>query len=489
MNGGSCPAIAPAGTRNLSADIVSGPSPRPFPQAIYQFYPHSSFSMMTAVLPRIAAAGFDAVQMPPIHPPGITAFTTADGATKLGSAYAPRNFMSVSPCISNDRMRPDMYLERGDGDSKGWRNLRRFVSRAREAGLRVVADLVLGHTAADPDVIERYEKIFGKEFYKRGEDGSIERLGAYTEGGVWSEWLDIVPIDHAGPAHERIEDHFSGLLNRFMESGVSVFRADDAPRISGDFWRVLLGRARSRAAKSGLPLPRFYAEAMSTVTDQDLNLFESGFDVITDSLRWWDNFSETWFVERANDIQGAGGKTISFASSHDTETFAATFGGAQERLTRLALTALLSSSFFVMEGTLSLAERQPSVFLGDHQRWTSHARDDFGEGTEEMRKLMSILLGIKKRYEIFHSHGDFEIARDGDQIAVITKRTDSEEALFAINSSAAHGIFNVPRGFRRGCVFGTNNRWFGPDSSDGPIHEYGLDPGGMAVFYSGFAGE
>jgi len=476
--------IKPPQLSLVTSSVGTDPMPVPtnsLPPAIHQFIPHTPMPEMTAELPAIAGLGFTAVQMPPLHPPGTTEF---DG--KLGSAYAPRDVTEISPHIFAG-VSPEDYLAgnytRQDQEN-AWKALRTFTSRAEGLGLRVVGDIVFAHTAGDADVIRAHVEKFGNAFYKN----SGTETGATLEDGNWDTWSDIVPINHNGPARAMILAHFQAVLNRMIEHGVTVFRADAAPRIPNDFWAELIHGAKVFAGAIGRPVPTFYAEALGTRTKDEVDLVSyGGFDGVTTSLRWWKNLTRTWYLERTEAVRLAGGGGVSFLDNQDTARAFATFDSLQIFYTRLALNAFMSSSMLVMDGTATLDRRQPSVFLSRYRPVATEVPDDLADSPYQVEGALRMLLGIKHRYPILQMPAHTEIVSDGGPILRIQKTTPGEQVQIAINIGSAAGTFYVPLEFRRGNVFGTNTwpgrpSWF--DASPGlEISEYRLAPHGMAVFH------
>lgn len=469
----------------IPGGAMANPAPlsvSPLPSAVYQFVPHTPLQLMEAALPEIAAMGFTAVQMPPLHPPGMARF---DG--KVGSAYAPRDLTLISPHMYGAAS-PDQYLAGNfpeQDPEAGWTALRAFTAKAGELGLRVVGDLVFAHTARDPDAVAAHERKFGESFYKVNGNGSS---GAELEDGTWDQWSDIRPINHAGPARRQILEHFQGVVGRFIESGVTVFRADAAPRIPNDFWAQLIAGAREFASANGHPAPVFYAEALDDKIEDEVSLIrDGGFDGVTTSLRWWKNLTERWLVDRMDAVRRVGGSGVSFMDNHDTARAVTTFHGLQGIFRQLALTAFMTSSMAMLAGTVNLDPRQPSVFLDWYRPPASTPNPDFAHARSLMEGAIGMLLDIKARYPIFRTPAYTELIYDGSPVLRIQRTTPSEQVQIAVNIGDREGAYHVPPLFRQGNIFGTNTwrnsgTWYGATPGVS-IFNYQLAPGGVAVFH------
>jgi len=222
---------------------------------------------------------------------------------------------------------------------------------------------------------------------------------------------------------------------------------------------------------------------MCTRSEQDVDLIGAGFDAVTDSLRWWTLPTEPWYLSRAVLINRSGGLRVSFASSHDTETFAATYDDEHLRMTRLALTALMSSSFFMMEGTLSLQQAQPTVFLADHLGSTSHVENDFSDEGKKIRELVSLLIGVKKKYPIFRANPDISVTTSGGGDVQIKLTREFEEALLAMNLGLNQRAVEISPEFAFGHTFGVNLGHYSVVDLGLSIDRFTLAPNGIAVFH------
>jgi hypothetical protein len=443
---------------------------------------------MVEALPAIARMGYTAVQLPPLHPPSTVRFDD-----KIGSAYAPRDLARISAHIYAG-VSPADYLAgnyREADPSEGWVTAREFAEEARSHGLVVMGDLVLAHTAADPDVVRAHEERFGPNFYKGG-----AVTGASREDGSWDVWQDIRSIDHNGPARAAILAHFVRVVELFMESGITVFRADAAPRIPMDFWRDLIAGAKTFALESGLPVPAFYAEALGTTIDDEVAMItEAGFDGVTTALRWWPRRNYAYDLSAIRDrsaivrlerVREAGGVGVSFMDNHDLERAVHAFPGMQALITQLALTAFLTSSMTVLAGTESLERRQPTVFLDrlDESRLDASPHD---EASHMMRSAMEMIFGIKMGYPIFQGLAYTELIQDGGPLVKIQRTTPAEQVVIVVNVGDEAATYIVPKAFRHGNLFGTmtwpgQRTWFG-GQPDTRIRDYRLAPGGLAVFH------
>jgi len=458
------------------------------PSAIFQFVPHSTFQYMESQFKHISEDGFTAIQIPPISPPGMHNF-----GGKQGSAYAPRDMMKVSPIIYNGES-VEQYLSGNSiekSEEEGWTALKAFVESAKRYGLRVVADIVFAHTSRDPDVIRNYVKNFGKDFYK-WEHSEGASGGARREDGSWDNWDDIIAINHSGPAREEILKYFSNILEKFIRSGISVFRADAAPKISIKFWNELIAGAKVFADKHGYDKPVFYAEALGTSIDDEVSLVrDGGFDGVTTSMRWWNNLKDTWLLDRSSAMYSVRGSGVSFVDNNDTTRAVKFYDENISKIAmHIALTAFMSSSMTVLDGTFTLDPAQPSVFLAKAHRPSQLPNHIISRNPLVIKSLFKYLLELKARFPIFRTSAYTELITDGSPLVRIRRTTYDEQVEIAINTDEQNkATYIVPVNFSYGNIFGMNkwskdaNLWFGKSKGDTPILYYDLAPFGMAVFY------
>ncbi|EFL23093.1 alpha-amylase [Streptomyces himastatinicus ATCC 53653] len=171
-------------------------------------------------LPAIAAAGFDVVYLPPVHPIG-TAFrkgpnnTLSAGPFDVGSPWA-----IGSPDGGHDAIHPDL----GTLD-----DFDHFVARAHELRMEVALDFALQCSPDHPWVTAH------PEWFHRRADGTI----AYAENPP-KKYQDIYPIafdaDFPGLVRET-----ERLLRFWMSHGVRIFRVDNPHTKPVAFWEKVIG--------------------------------------------------------------------------------------------------------------------------------------------------------------------------------------------------------------------------------------------------------
>ncbi|MGA6155001.1 alpha-1,4-glucan--maltose-1-phosphate maltosyltransferase [Stenotrophomonas sp. NPDC087984] len=171
-------------------------------------------------LPALAAAGFDVVYLPPIHPIG-TAYrkgpnnTLSAGPFDVGSPWA-----IGSADGGHDAIHPDLgTLEDFD----------HFVARARELRMEVALDFALQCSPDHPWVTEH------PEWFHQRADGTI----AYAENPP-KKYQDIFPVAFDRDFHGLVRET-ERVLRFWMERGVRIFRVDNPHTKPVVFWEKVLG--------------------------------------------------------------------------------------------------------------------------------------------------------------------------------------------------------------------------------------------------------
>ncbi len=182
-----------------------------------------TFATAADRLEAIAAAGFDIVYLPPVHPIGEvnrkgrnnTLDPTPDD---VGSPWA-----IGSKDGGHDAIHPDLGTF-DDFDA--------FVERAHAVGLEVALDFALQAAPDHPWATEH------PEYFTTRADGTI----AYAENPP-KKYQDIYPINFDNDP-EGIYAEVLRVLRHWMDHGVRVFRVDNPHTKPVAFWERLLGEIR-----------------------------------------------------------------------------------------------------------------------------------------------------------------------------------------------------------------------------------------------------
>ena len=249
-------------------------------------------------LPAIADMGFDWIFLNPIHQPGAS-----------GSLYAIKNTRELHPLLRPDGADP------ADDDAA----LTAFFAAAEEAGIRVMLDLVINHTARDGVLVEEHPEWFAQD-----DDGEIRSpsVADLDDPEQITVWEDLAELDYSErPERESLLTHWEEVIHRYLALGIHGFRCDAAYKLPGVVWRRLIGTARAE-----VPDVRFFAETLGAPQHEIEQLRGAGFDYQFNSAKWWD-FRGEWLLDQYARLRDLA-PSVAFPESHDTARLAAEGDGS-----------------------------------------------------------------------------------------------------------------------------------------------------------------
>ncbi len=264
---------------------------------IYNLFPRlvGPVAAWHAHLPRIAAMGFDWIFLNPFHQPGSS-----------GSLYSVSDYYRLDPLLSGG----------GDADAQ----LRRFARAASEAGLSVMMDLVVNHTAIDSPLVQRHP-----DWYVQSDAGGVRSPFAVDpdDPNRVTVWEDLAELDYAPrPERDAMIAYWNRLVAHYAGLGFRGFRCDAAYKIPGDVWQSLIATARS-----GDVGVAFFAETLGAGLEEVAQLAPAGFDYFFNSSKWWD-FQSNWLLDQYEQFRHLA-PSVAFPESHDTERLAHESAGSE----------------------------------------------------------------------------------------------------------------------------------------------------------------
>lgn len=175
-----------------------------------QFTKEGTFVAAQEQLPRLAEMGVDIVWLMPIHPIG-----EKMRKGTLGSPYAVKDYRAVNPDLGTEE------------------DLRAFVDKAHELGLKVILDWVANHSAWDNALITEHP-----DWYTKTPEGEMMP----PEG---TDWSDVADFDYSQAG---LRAYMTGSLTYWVrEFDIDGYRADVAGYVPLDFWET--ARAELEAIK------------------------------------------------------------------------------------------------------------------------------------------------------------------------------------------------------------------------------------------------
>jgi starch synthase (maltosyl-transferring) len=313
---------------------------------MYNLFPRyfGAIDEWSTAIPHIRAMGFNAIFVNPFHETGFS-----------GSLYAIKDYFRLNP----------LFLRKGQ-DPRDFKPLKRFITDCKSAGLDLIMDLVINHTAADSPLIKEHPA-----WYKRDANGAIMNPFAIDPGkpGSITVWGDLASIDNEHSAdRDALWNFWDHLVAFYQEMGVRGFRCDAAYQVPSSLWTWLIERAKKRFGDS-----RFFAETLGCRQDQVEALAGSGFDYLFNSVKWW-NYDQSWALDQHGACKHIA-PSIAFPESHDTERQASVAPGTLGvQKSRYAFAAIYSAGLLMPMGYEYGAITRIDVVRGtpanvDKQNW------------------------------------------------------------------------------------------------------------------------
>ena len=163
------------------------------------FSPAGDFNSITARLYELKDLGVDILWLMPVHPLG----QQLKKGT-LGSPYCVRDFYAVNP------------------DYGTTNDFKQLIAQAHQRGMKVVMDIVAGHTAWDSVMMAH------PDFYQKDAAGKIHP--------PYPDWTDVAELNYANPDLRR---YMIGMMKYWLQDyGVDGFRCDTAFTVPVDFWEA-----------------------------------------------------------------------------------------------------------------------------------------------------------------------------------------------------------------------------------------------------------
>ncbi len=198
---------------------------------------HGTFADVAALLPEIAAMGFDILYLPPIHPIG-RAFrkgknntaTAAPGDT--GSPWAIGDADAIkTPAHPDDHGGHKSILP----ELGTFEDFDRLVKATRAEGMEIALDIAFQCSPDHPWVKEH------PGWFNHRPDGSIQ----YAENPP-KKYQDIYPLNFESTDWRGLWDELYSVFEFWIKRGVLVFRVDNPHTKTMAFWEWCLGSLRAK---------------------------------------------------------------------------------------------------------------------------------------------------------------------------------------------------------------------------------------------------
>jgi starch synthase (maltosyl-transferring) len=411
---------------------------------LYNLFPLlvGSFSKWEPHLQRAASMGFDWVFVNPVQRLGAS-----------HSLYSIADYFGFNP----DFLEPGSAMPPEE-------QFRQTVAKVRQAGLRLMTDLVINHCAIDSQLTHEHP-----EWFVRGRDGKIINPSCEHEKKR-VVWKDLAQFDYNHSKDgEGLYQYCFRVTEHLVSLGFEGFRCDAAYQVPKQFWRRLIHDIRARH-----PHTVFLAETLGCSAQQTKETAKAGFDFVFNSSKYWD-FHDWWLIEQYNLVREKC-SSVSFPESHDTPRLCAEFNGNIDGLKQRYLFSALFSAGVMMPIGFEFGFRKPlHVVKTTPADW---------ENTEiDLSPYIAKVNSIKKEHPVFHEESVTNILHcHNSNILLLWKASAkrSTEALLILNKDLWHHQDFYTDNFRHFIQSGSPLRDVSPEYPLDYIHQpfhYGLRPG------------
>ncbi|MET7900958.1 alpha-1,4-glucan--maltose-1-phosphate maltosyltransferase [Streptomyces sp. NPDC005336] len=369
-------------------------------------------------LPAVAAAGFDVVYLPPIHPIG-TAFRKGPNNTLSAGPYDVGCPWAIGSADGgHDAIHPDL----GTLDDFG-----HFVARARELRMEVALDFALQCSPDHPWVAKH------PEWFHQRADGTI----AYAENPP-KKYQDIYPIafdaDFTGLVRET-----ERVLRFWMAHGVRIFRVDNPHTKPVVFWEKVIGDIIRTD-----PDVIFLAEAFTRPAMMN-TLGAIGFQQSYTYFTWRNDKRElTDYLTELSGDAAAWMRPNFFVNTPDILHAYLQRGGRPAFEVRAVLAATLSPAWGVYAG-YELCENTPlragSEEYVDSEKYQLRPRDWAAAERDgrTITPLITRLNRVRRRHPALRRLRNLRFHHaDNDSVIVYSKRTGDSCVLTVVNLDPHH---------------------------------------------------
>ena len=187
---------------------------------------HGTLRDVQAMLPDIAAMGFDVLYLPPIHPIGRIFRKGRNNAVTAQPGDVGSPWAIGATEGGHTAVHPDLGTVN---------DLRALVQTARAHGIDIALDIAFQCAPDHPYVIEH------PEWFRARPDGTIQ----YAENPP-KKYQDIYPFDFETEAWQQLWQELRQVFLFWVEQGVRVFRVDNPHTKALPFWEWVIDQVTAR---------------------------------------------------------------------------------------------------------------------------------------------------------------------------------------------------------------------------------------------------
>ena len=366
---------------------------------IYEIFPRNfskegDLNAITARLDELKDLGVDALWLMPIHPIG-----EKMKKGSLGSPYAVRDYFAINP-------------DYGTAD-----DFKKLVAGAHQRGMKVIMDIVAGHTAWDSVLIEQHP-----EFYKKDAAGKIIPPNP--------DWTDVAGLNYE---NQELRRYMIEMLKHWTKNfGVDGFRCDVAFTVPTEFWEtarreleqlnpevVLLADANAA--------PKLVAKAFDMDNSGALH---SALNRVMSGVAPAYLLQQSWENTRQQFPQGA--LHLRFSDDHETTRAVARFGMNGALAVQVLMLTLDGVPLFYngMEVGDAAESSDPALFEKLPVFWNVNGRPP-------LRDIYRNLIKLRKQHPAFQNDSiAWHQNTVSAEVVTFSRKDDKDEFVICINLSS-----------------------------------------------------
>ena len=355
---------------------------------LYTLIPRAvgTISEWTKKLDEISAMGFNAVHILPF--------------TQMSA--------SESPYAASDLFKIDAVYAGGVDD------FRHFASRAAELGIMICLDIVLNHVGNDNVICSEHADWLIPD--KKRPDG-MKRAGCYHNNS-WISWEDLVLINYQHPVLSVRSEIYNYMLDYVLfwldaaGSGKAMIRLDNLHSSDKDFIRWIIPKIRDR-----YPGIIIFSEFFGAEEKLDEAVMDFGLNLLTANT--WEYPFVPVLEHYISNIHTGGGaaKYLLTPVSHDTESAAELFGGAESSIPRYAVCSLMGTGATGIVQGFETGTPAKVVFIGKEKTEIPDTDSDF-------RTFIARVNSLMKSEKCLRQKGNIEfLDTDNDSLIVCIRKS------------------------------------------------------------------
>lgn len=373
---------------------------------------HGSFADVEALLPDIAAMGFDVLYLPPIHPIG-DAFRKGPNNNVVASKGDPGSPWAIG---AKDGGHTAIHKQLGT-----LADFEHLVSAAQTHGMELALDIAFQCSPDHPWVAEH------PDWFTKRPDGSIQ----YAENPP-KKYQDIYPLNFESPNWRSLWQALHDVFEYWIQHGVQIFRVDNPHTKALPFWEWCIAEVHKK-----YPGVIFLAEAF-TRPHVMYSLAKAGFTQSYTYFTWRNTSAELqqYFEEITKPPITDFFRPNLWPNTPDILHAALQNGGRPAFMQRVILAATLGASYGLYGPAFELGENLPAKpgseeYLNSEKyeirQWDRHAQ-------HSLAPLITRLNHIRRENPALQSDGSLHFHPvDNPHILCYSKIAADNVILIAIN--------------------------------------------------------